>query len=130
MTTPAPELTGPQQRWVEYLESGRFSQTRSKLRDLKGHCCLGVGCQVAIDDGVPVHVRLVYRRVGLDYTETHYCYDGERALMPVAVRKHLGVKGAMGGYGNLRYLSDDNDINRHDFATIAKTIRSTPSLFV
>jgi hypothetical protein len=34
-------------RWIEALESGRYRQTRSCLRDAKGYCCLGVLCEVA-----------------------------------------------------------------------------------
>ena len=33
-------------KWVEALTSGEFKQTKKHLRDTKGHCCLGVLCEV------------------------------------------------------------------------------------
>lgn len=131
MPTPVPDLTGPQQRWAEYLESGLFSQTRAALHDTVGRCCLGVGCQVAIDGGVPVHVRLVYRRASDQEENTHYTYDGENGRMPKAVREHLGLRGSLGAYRSQSdwqntFLSDDNDVRRLSFEEIAAIIRSKP----
>lgn len=34
-------------KWVAALESGEYSQTRSKLHNNSGYCCLGVACVVA-----------------------------------------------------------------------------------
>src|SRR5688572_25287944 len=31
--------------WIKALESGDFKQTAAQLRNLSGHCCLGVGCE-------------------------------------------------------------------------------------
>lgn len=32
--------------WVGALRSGLFKQTRTRLQDKKGHCCLGVACEL------------------------------------------------------------------------------------
>lgn len=32
--------------WVRALRSGEFKQTKEKLRDDTGHCCLGVACEI------------------------------------------------------------------------------------
>ncbi len=33
-------------KWVAALRSGAYPQTKGKLRDPDGYCCLGVGCDV------------------------------------------------------------------------------------
>lgn len=44
-------------RWVEALESGKYSQATGQLRytnhldSIAGYCCLGVLCKLAEDDG-------------------------------------------------------------------------------
>lgn len=34
------------ERWVEALRSGEYNQTRGRLRDDAGYCCLGVLCDI------------------------------------------------------------------------------------
>lgn len=36
--------------WIAWLKSGVFKQTQDSLQDEKGHCCLGVGCELFIPD--------------------------------------------------------------------------------
>lgn len=33
-------------KWIEALESGTYSQTKERLHDQRGYCCLGVLCNV------------------------------------------------------------------------------------
>ena len=40
------KLTEAQERWVTALESGDYKQTRGRLRDDNGFCCIGVACDV------------------------------------------------------------------------------------
>ena len=40
--------------WADALESGRFQQTTGKLRNDEGYCCLGVLCDLAIENGVAI----------------------------------------------------------------------------
>lgn len=40
--------------WVEKLRNGGLSQSTGYLNDGEGFCCLGVLCEVAIEQGVPV----------------------------------------------------------------------------
>lgn len=48
-------------KWVAALRSGDYQQTHGKLaKQLSptspmGHCCLGVLCELAIEDGVPIN---------------------------------------------------------------------------
>lgn len=36
-------------KWVKALRSGKYTQTQSRLQDANGHCCLGVACDLFID---------------------------------------------------------------------------------
>lgn len=38
--------------WVAALRSGRFKQTKGRLKFNKEHCCLGVLCELAKEDGL------------------------------------------------------------------------------
>jgi hypothetical protein len=33
-------------KWLEALRSGKYTQTRSYLKDSRGYCCLGVLCEI------------------------------------------------------------------------------------
>lgn len=35
-------------KWVKALRSGKYQQTKSRLQDEKGYCCLGVACDIFI----------------------------------------------------------------------------------
>lgn len=39
-------------RWLQKLESGEYEQTTGELRNDEGFCCLGVLCEVAVEDGI------------------------------------------------------------------------------
>lgn len=46
-------MLGPiQKRWVDALRSGKYKQGRRRLRKGDEHCCLGVLCELAAEDGV------------------------------------------------------------------------------
>jgi len=36
--------------WIEVLRSGLYKQTKGKLQDHKGFCCLGVACDIFISE--------------------------------------------------------------------------------
>lgn len=38
------------QKWIEALDSGEYSQGRSRLQSKEGYCCLGVACKVLIPE--------------------------------------------------------------------------------
>src|SRR5262249_13225214 len=41
------------ERWVAALRSGKWRQGREALQDARGRlCCLGVLCEIAVEDGV------------------------------------------------------------------------------
>lgn len=39
-------------RWIEKLESDEYEQTTGELKNDEGYCCLGVLCEVAVEDGI------------------------------------------------------------------------------
>lgn len=39
-------------RWVAALRSGQYQQTEGYLQTRDGFCCLGVLCEIAVQDGV------------------------------------------------------------------------------
>lgn len=39
-------------RWVEALRSGKYPQAKAALRNKYGYCCLGVLCDLAIEEGI------------------------------------------------------------------------------
>lgn len=40
------------QRWVDALRSGKYSQAKGSLQKIGGFCCLGVLCEIAVEDGI------------------------------------------------------------------------------
>lgn len=40
------------ERWIQKLESGQYDQTEGELRNGLGFCCLGILCEVAVEDGI------------------------------------------------------------------------------
>lgn len=59
------------ERWVSALRSKKFPQTKEHLKDNNGFCCLGVLCEIAVEDGViapptkhPVTLEWLYENEG------------------------------------------------------------------
>lgn len=70
-------------KWLKALRSGRYKQTRQKLYDGKGYCCLGVLCRV-----------VGAKSAGLDmFGDRNFYWDGEveTAELPPSLRKHLKI---------------------------------------
>jgi hypothetical protein len=106
-------------KWVEALRSGKYQQTTGALcRDGK-YCCLGVACEVAIENGVLV----VRRGTG----ENVVRYDSREGVLPWAVLEWLGIdeKDPELGKSQSMVASDWNDHVRADFTKIADLIEET-----
>jgi hypothetical protein len=121
-------------KWVEALRSKEFEQTRGILHCIEstttyspvGHCCLGVACEVAIQNGVKIN-----RGVRKERTQTIEVFAGSTASLPREVRDWLGMGSDNGlGYFHGGSLSAMND-NHKTFEEIADKIESEPEgLFV
>lgn len=124
MQTVTSELTGPQQRWAEALESGEFAQAAGSLRNSSGYCCLGVACEVYIRDGGTLRTRIRYKRAASG--RTIVTYNGRSDGPPAVVREYFLLTDAYGSYGGARSLMNDNDVLHRSFPEIAETLRSRP----
>jgi hypothetical protein len=98
---------------VEALRSGKYVQTRGKLRENNGEafCCLGVACEIS---------NVVRWECG------HYVADrndASHAVLPLAVRDWLGAKETNPGTDDVHRLALMNDTGA-SFATIAAFIEN------
>jgi len=81
--------------WVEALRSGRYEQGTGVLVNEENYCCLGVLCDIAIREGLPLEVS--FNGDGVK------CFNGVGVYLPYAVREWAGLD-----RDNPRvYLSDD-----------------------
>src|ERR1700722_5631587 len=95
--------------WIADLEKNP-PQTRQKLYDGHGYCCLGRLCLLA---GMKPEVF---------YDQRDYGFAGESAVLPRAVMEWAGMKSRSGEYDDDHCLSADND-NGATFPEIAQIIR-------
>lgn len=103
------------EKWIAALESGEYEQGQGSLRKDGKFCCLGVLCEVAIQEGVEV-------------TVTHnseidkYYYEGNGAVLPETVLDWADMYSVWGRFGDGDDLADLNDAGV-SFADIANVIR-------
>src|SRR4051812_47964460 len=118
------------ERWAAALEGGDYGQGTGKLTyfdvesDAELNCCLGVLCQLAVADGLPVNVECRGTVGGTVVTR----YDDHDLTLPDAVIDWAGMRSNDGTYdcdpGNhrSRNLARDNDFGV-PFPEIAGIIR-------
>lgn len=80
--------------WVADLRSGKFKQGKGGLRirptsDTVRHCCLGVACETAIANGVPLTIR---NRAYDDAFVDDESGDEWSGSLPPVVSKWLGIE--------------------------------------
>lgn len=105
--------------WLEALRSGEYEQGRSALANTNDeYCCLGVLCQLAVNNGVPIKVKKV--QSGLGPVKS---YDDAKYLLPQSVQEWAGLESSnpvvQGDIGT--NLADMND-RRYSFDAIARVI--------
>ena len=102
MTAADETIPEPIQKWIDALRSGKFEQTTGALNDDGRFCCLGVACEVAIENGIKVK------------KETHddgiTAYDGDDGTLPPSVMEWLGLEDRDGSFdaacSSLTYIND------------------------
>ena len=122
------------QKWVQALRSGKYTQGKSRLayHNTEGHlyyCCLGVACDLAVKEGLPIRVK----SVNLCNGAKAFVYDDNRSTLPDTVLHWLGLRTVTGVFGppkgehlfvppSLTNLNDDGI----SFTEIADFIESKP----
>lgn len=81
------------QLWVDALRSGKYKQARSYLANEQGHCCLGVLCELAIQNGVSVEKREEHYITDIEDDRLYYTYDDAEAVLPQSVVDWAEVPG-------------------------------------
>ena len=97
-----PKLNPNAQKWVDALRSGNYKQAKNFLRSGDRFCCLGVLCEVAKDNGLPV----------LQHENT---YDGEQACLPETVRRWAGMRDNYGFLDGVE-REDPDDVIKESLA--------------
>lgn len=100
------------QKWVKALRSGKYKQTRLRLKDSTGYCCLGVLCDISAPETSEYWVKY-----GDEYTFSE-CNDS----LPYNVIVWAGMKSAIGLSTPSASLTKKNDIKRWSFKKIADFI--------
>jgi hypothetical protein len=113
-------------RWADALESGQYKQARGLLcrvdreTGTRSYCCLGVLCELAIEDGVPVSVH----EHKTEYGHGHVAFDKSGSYLPESVVKWAGADNANPKVGE-RGAVWLNDGEHWSFAQIAEAIRAS-----
>lgn len=134
MTTNTKQKLGPNQlKWVEALESGKYTQTQNYLKTSKGFCCLGVAEDIFneyqwFDTG---HLTSVDESVFGFYSDDEPL--GQYESLPCASTvKTLGLNSDEGHPGedfpDMKPLTRLNDRGT-TFEEIAKIIRGCPQAY-
>ncbi len=139
-------MNEPAQRWVSILETGDYSQTKYHLRTDKGYCCLGVACDLFIQEHPEDYAWVKLLPHDKHFTFCHIVLeDGvpvPRGLaeseLPQVVQDWLGMRTDNGWYMFIEEEEDDNDgpcetqlteLNddvNYNFSEIAAVIKSEP----
>ena len=121
--------------WAEALRSGEYEQGDGFLKYVKVlgvdkddpskdfhvmHCCLGVLCEVAMNEGVP----LVEKESHVENDRRLRKFDNCLAALPQAVMEWAEIRDERGCYDdeNGCHLDQLNDSMRHSFHDIADVI--------
>ncbi|MEV6638445.1 hypothetical protein AB0M54_47820 [Actinoplanes sp. NPDC051470] len=109
-------------RWVKRLRSGDYPQGTGALQNDKGFCCLGVLCEIAVEDGVI--------RPATPDSHGDYVYDSRVSFPPASVTEWAGLESqnpdvrGFNQYGRSvnAPIADFNDLYGYDFVALADLI--------
>lgn len=133
-------MTIQQDKWIEALKSGDYTQTKLNLRDTEGFCCLGVACDLFIKEtgvgrwGDPTSEGIIpffypvpeEESWGENLKEVEV---DETSELPDIVREWIGMRSNDGSYfkdtGLLNYdclaANNDGGLTFEEIATIAES---------
>lgn len=113
-------------RWVERLRSGNYRQGVGRLKYRRAHqkteyCCLGVLCEIAVEDGV-----IEPPEISRGETRAVYRFNGNGSTLPEKVVAWAGLKSynpsVTGETGKMATLAELNDVDKLCFSDIADVI--------
>jgi hypothetical protein len=119
--------------WVKRLESGKIKQATGNLAIGETRCCLGVLCDIAVEQGL-ITKKTTGEELGeptyddIDDSEIVWYYDGSDEILPESVRQWAGLDDDSPAVeiGNLtvksKRLADIND-EGSTFKEIAELIK-------
>lgn len=126
------EIQAHRKLWTEALRSGRFKQGKSYLNRDGECCCLGVACEVFLENGGQMQTKI---ENGIKY----YSYEdgiGQYEVLPKKVRDWLGISDSSGllvepvkvetstYQKSTYYLTQLNDDDDYTFSQIADVIET------
>jgi hypothetical protein len=82
------------QKWAAKLRSGDYKQGTGYLNNEDQFCCLGVLCELAIEEGVPV--TKFTQRIESYYKRSRY--DGEEYELPTVVQEWADMRDPRGTF--------------------------------
>lgn len=100
--------------WVEALRSGKYTQGHGNLQYKGKFCCLGVSCEVAIENGINVNVKSI---------DGFIVYDNESNYLPESVSAwlELAPDPSVGDELGLRAVRANDEL-RWNFKQIADSL--------
>jgi len=91
--------------WVSALRSAEYSQTKGKLQDDSGHCCLGVACDVFIPD----EMKTVHPTTGLMIGGLPHNQDASPEWLS-QIKRILGTSvSGLNDYGDVNISEEINE---------------------
>lgn len=120
------KFTDAQELWLRCLEEDGMPQTRGRLRNEEGYCCLGVACFLYEHyHGKPIHPTGFGRFEGYTLGQV-----GAPVSDWLGLRDGCGhPKGWYEQLGPLLPLTSLNDIEEYTFPQIAAVIRKNPRAY-
>lgn len=76
--------------WVKALRSGKYKQGHNFLQCESGHCCLGVACEVAIQNGLEISV-IKKNDPSNSPNDFYIQYNGTGDVLPTVVAEWFGL---------------------------------------
>lgn len=119
--------------WVRRLRSGDYEQTTARLKryedDNVSYCCLGVLCELAVENGIIKEGDTEVRQLG-EVAVFGSPTEASSAKLPSEVAEWAGLKSSVGRFinerGSYRSLTELNDGGKK-FSEIADIIESEPA---
>lgn len=91
-------------RWVAALRSGKYKQGRKALSKISDtgettYCCLGVLCELAVEDGLISRAPYTSPWSNLEFNL--YGEDNHKSFLPIVVMEWSGVNSTMGYFSDV-----------------------------